>query len=89
MNPTLLAKASKIVPDTQLLINIVRLRVRQLIRGHRPLVAVAPGIGFCDVALIEIAEKKLTSEANPVVNPAGSPAAVINFPAMAAQEKAA
>jgi hypothetical protein len=87
MNPTLLASAGKVVPDTQLLINMVRLRVRQLIRGHRPLVVAAPGIGYCDVALIEIAEKKLTSEANPVVRPEA--AAVIAFPATSAEQKAA
>jgi hypothetical protein len=89
MNPTLLASAVKVVPDTQLLINMVRLRVRQLIRGHRPLIAAAPGVGYCDVALIEIAERKLMSEANPVATPEVLPAAVINFPDEVAQKKAA
>ena len=47
MHPTLLKNASIVVPNAQLLINIVRQRVRQLIRGHRPLIEAAPGMGFC------------------------------------------
>lgn len=89
MNAALLARALKVVPDNQLLINIVRLRVRQLIRGHRPLVAAAPGVGYCDVALLEIAEKKLTSEANPIAVPEAAASAVINFPNGASEKKAA
>lgn len=92
MNSAILARALDIVPDKELLVNIVRLRVRQLAAGHRPLLAVAPGTGLSDVALTEIAEKKLTSEAKTVANfEADAPAAVIDFPAPAprAKQKAA
>ena len=62
MHSTLLKSASIVIPDSQLLINIVRQRVRQLIRGHRPLIEVPPGIGFCDVALSEVIARKLSYE---------------------------
>ena len=63
MHPTLLKSASIVIPNAQLLINIVRQRVRQLIRGHRPLIEAAPGMGFCDVALSEVIARKLSYEA--------------------------
>ena len=81
MNSTILAKASSVVPDKDLLVNIVRLRVRQLVAGHRPLVAVPPGMGLADVALSEVAEGKLSSEAKAASQAAASPApAIITFP---------
>ncbi len=89
MNASLLANATKIVPDTELLINMVRLRVRQLIRGARPLIMAAPGMGFCDVALSEIAAEKLTSEPSIGSNPEAATAAIISFPATATTKKAA
>ena len=70
--------------------NIVRLRVRQLVAGHRPLISVPPGMGLSDVALSEIAEKKLTSESKTAPDPealAGAP--VIPFPSAAAVKKKA
>jgi DNA-directed RNA polymerase subunit omega len=51
--------ASKIVPETQILINMVSRRVRQLNSGSRPLLETDPGEGFADIALREIAEGKL------------------------------
>jgi DNA-directed RNA polymerase subunit K/omega len=62
MNSTILSRAAKIIPDADLLVNVVRLRVRQLVAGHRPLIAVPPGMGLADVALSEIADNKLRSE---------------------------
>ena len=90
MNSIMLARALQIVPEKELLVNIVRLRVRQLAAGHRPLVSVPPGTGLSDVALREIAEKKLTSEAKAVVDFAAEavPAeAIIDFPAPTTRAK--
>ena len=60
MQAQLLEEASKVVPDTQKLINMVSKRVRQLTRGHSPLVDPGPRIIFSDIALREIIEGKLT-----------------------------
>ena len=91
MNATLLTEAFAVVPDRKLLVNIVRLRVRQLVAGHRPLVAVPPGMGLADVALSEIADRKLTSEPNTVEQVGDIAArAIISFPgAVAIKKKAA
>ncbi len=89
MNSTILARASKVVPDTQLLVNIVRLRVRQLTQGHRPLIAAPPGMGMADIALSEIAEDKISSEPSVDAVSAATPAAMIAFPAVVAKRKAA
>jgi DNA-directed RNA polymerase subunit omega len=88
MHSTLLKNASLVIPNTQLLINVVRQRVRQLIRGHRPLIEVAPGMGFCDVALNEIIARKLSYESVPGIKPDASFAPVVNFPTLP-QKKAA
>jgi DNA-directed RNA polymerase subunit K/omega len=82
MNANLLALASGVVPDDKLLINIVRLRVRQLSVGHRPLVLVPPGMGSADVALSEIAGGKIVSEIGTAADAraASRPPAILNFP---------
>ena len=51
--------ASKIVTESQILINMVSRRVRQLNAGSRPLIDVELGEGFADIALQEIAQGKL------------------------------
>ena len=89
MQPTLLKNASLVIPNAQLLINIVRQRVRQLIRGHRPLIAVPPGMGFCDVALSEVIAEKLSYEAVPGVKPDSSFAPIVAFPGVRSDRKAA
>ncbi|MDP9005204.1 MAG: DNA-directed RNA polymerase subunit omega [Verrucomicrobiota bacterium] len=89
MHNTLLKDASVVIPSAQLLINIVRQRVRQLIRGHRPLVNVPPGMGFSDVALSEIIAKKLSYEAVPGVRPDSSFAPIVAFPGLPSDKKAA
>jgi DNA-directed RNA polymerase subunit omega len=61
MNARLLAGASKVIPLTDLLVNVVSRRVRQLAQGHRPLVVAPPGMGAADIALTEIIEGKLSS----------------------------
>jgi len=89
MHSTLLKSASTVIPNSQLLINVVRQRVRQLIRGHRPLIEAAPGMGFCDIALSEVIAGKLSYEASPGVKPDSSFAPIVNFPGAPPEKKAA
>lgn len=88
MNPTLLKHAVARIPETELLINMVRLRVRQLIQGQRALVVTPPGMGFSDIALSEIGAGKLSFEAS-LTPGAVVPAPVIVFPKTTAHRKAA
>lgn len=85
MNSILLSNASKVVPNTGLLVNMVRQRVRQLLGGSRPTLLLPPGLGLSDIALSEIAAEKLSSE--PVVGPPA--VAVINFPSVKPAMKSA
>ncbi|CAA9269583.1 MAG: hypothetical protein AVDCRST_MAG42-3370 [uncultured Chthoniobacterales bacterium] len=89
MNSTILSRASIVIPDKELLVNIVRLRVRQLNAGHRPLVAVPPGMGLSDVALSEIADNKLTSESTAAPDADALAAPIITFPGTPATKKKA
>jgi DNA-directed RNA polymerase subunit omega len=89
MHPALLKSASSVIPNPQLLINVVRQRVRQLIRGHRPLIEAPPGMGFCDVALSEVIARKLSYEAAPGVKPDSSFASIVTFPSVPSEKKAA
>jgi len=89
MHTVLLKSASTVIPNSQLLINIVRQRVRQLIRGHRPLIEAPPGMGFCDIALSEVIARKLTYEVAPGVKPDGSFAPIVTFPSVPSKKKAA
>ena len=89
MHTTLLKNASIVIPNTPLLINIVRQRVRQLIRGHRPLIEVAPGMGFCDVALSEVIAKKLSYQEVPGLKPDATFAPIVSFPTLPSEKKAA
>lgn len=50
------------VNSTEILVNMVSQRVKQLGMGYRPLVPVDPRMTFMDVALKEIAEEKLSYE---------------------------
>jgi DNA-directed RNA polymerase subunit omega len=50
------------IPGPELLINVVRRRVRQLIQGHRPLTQTDARMDFSDIALKEISEGKLSYE---------------------------
>ena len=78
MNANLIAAASKVIPSTELLVNVVSRRVRQLTFGHRPLVVVPPGMLAADIALTEIIGGKLTSE--PAVDEDSAEAHVVSFP---------
>ena len=89
MQATLLKSATLVIPNEQALVNVVRQRVRQLIRGHRPLVAVPPGMGFADVALSEIIAQKLGFEAAPGIKPDNSFVPIVTFPGTTPEKKAA
>ncbi len=74
MNTVYLERAKSREPNVPRLINMVSLRVKQLIAGERPLVK--PDSVFMerlDLALKEIAEGKLTSEMVYVEKPEASP----------------
>lgn len=55
--------ALKVLPDPNLLINVVSRRVKQLKRGSRPLVESLEKLAPEDIALREIIEQKITVEA--------------------------
>jgi DNA-directed RNA polymerase subunit omega len=62
MTAQLLQEAAKVIPNQQVLINVVSKRVRQLGIGHRPLVEAMPKSSLTDIALKEIIAGKLTFE---------------------------
>ena len=90
MNATLLKNATRVIPDEQALVNVVRQRVRQLVRGHRPLLGVPPGMGFADIALSEVIAEKLGYEAAPGIKLDNSFApSLVTFPGGTPEKKAA
>jgi DNA-directed RNA polymerase subunit omega len=62
MTTQLLQEAAQVIPNQQLLINVVSKRVRQLGLGHRPMVEAGPRASLTDIALKEIIAGKLTYE---------------------------
>src|SRR5689334_24713011 len=70
MTAQLLQEAAQVIPNQQLLINVVSRRVRQLGLGHRPLVEATPRSSLTDIALREIIGGKLTFELTPETRPA-------------------
>ena len=63
MTTQLLQEAAQVIPNQQLLINVVSKRVRQLGLGHRPMVETMPRMSLTDIALKEIVAGKLAYEA--------------------------
>jgi len=59
MKTELVEKASEVVEDSTLLINMVSKRVRQLNNGRSPLITVVERLGAADIALTEIIEGKI------------------------------
>lgn len=59
MNRELVENASAVMPDPQILINMVSRRVKQLNDGRSPLVPTVPTMGAADIALTEIIEGKI------------------------------
>jgi DNA-directed RNA polymerase subunit omega len=79
MKSNLVKAASEVIPNQQILVNMVSRRVRQLCIGHRPLVEFIPGLGHADIALSEIAAGKLTFESTLGEN-GNAPTQVVEFP---------
>ncbi|MEI6399641.1 MAG: DNA-directed RNA polymerase subunit omega [Pseudomonadota bacterium] len=69
MKAQYIEEASKVIPETHVLINMVSRRVRQLSAGSRPLIDAALSLGLADVALLEIAQGKIVL-AEPLVDAA-------------------
>ena len=86
MKTELVTAAIKAVPNQQILVNMVSRRVRQLAFGHRPMVEFVPGLGHADVALMEIAQGKLSYELDPENAPAELPE-VVDFPGVTGRKK--
>jgi DNA-directed RNA polymerase subunit omega len=59
MKSDLLEKASEIVTDPLVLVNLVSQRVKQLNSGRSPLIPTRPSMGMADIALTEIIEGKI------------------------------
>lgn len=65
MNAELCRKALEKVGNPNILVNLISRRVRQLTTSggaSRPLIADTAGMGFADVALLELIEDKMTWE---------------------------
>jgi DNA-directed RNA polymerase subunit omega len=80
MKSNLVKAASEVIPNQQILVNMVSRRVRQLCVGHRPLVEFIPGLGHADIALSEIAAGKLAFESTLDQNGNEAATQVVEFP---------
>lgn len=89
MNVDLLHAAGAIVCNDQIVVNVVRLRVRQLSQGHRPLVDAPPGTGTADIALMEIIQNKIRFAPAVEADDAIPLPAVLKFPHVRAKKIAA
>jgi DNA-directed RNA polymerase subunit K/omega len=92
MKPNLVKAAAEVIPNRQILVNMVSRRVRQLCLGYRPMVEFVPGFGHADIALSEIAAGKLTFESTLNQNAQDAAPQVVEFPAVVvkkAKKKAA
>jgi len=86
MRTELVIAAAKVVPNEQILVNMVSRRVRQFTIGHRPMVEFVPGLGHADVALMEIAAGKLSFEFK-VENGSAKSIEVVEFPGVIVSKK--
>ncbi|MEM9016274.1 MAG: DNA-directed RNA polymerase subunit omega [Verrucomicrobiota bacterium] len=64
MRSDLVEKASEIIPEPPVLINLVSARVKQLNMGRSPLVQTDHRMGAADIALTEIIEGKIAVDEN-------------------------
>ncbi|MCR6656362.1 MAG: DNA-directed RNA polymerase subunit omega [Opitutus sp.] len=62
MRDDYIKEALKVIPDPNVLINVVSRRVKQLRRGNRPLVESLEKLSSEDVALREVIEGKISFE---------------------------
>lgn len=65
MRTDLVEKASKIITDPQILVNVVSQSVEQINAGRSPLVPTTPHMGIANIALMEIIEGKITYDNAP------------------------
>lgn len=72
-----LQAALKIIEDPNILVNVVSVRVKQLRRGHRPLVESLEKLSLPDTALREIAEGRISYE---LASPITRESAQLTFP---------
>jgi DNA-directed RNA polymerase subunit omega len=88
MKADLVKAASEVITNQQILVNMVSRRVRQLLLGHRPLVEHVVGLREADIALTEIAKRKLTFESTFGQNGGAEIAArVVPFPGVTVAKK--
>jgi DNA-directed RNA polymerase subunit omega len=87
MKAHLVQAASEVIPNQQILVNMVSRRVRQLTLGHRPMVEFVPGLGHADIALSEIAAGKLVYESTFGQNGKAAAAEVVQFPGIIVEKK--
>ena len=62
MRDEYIREAQKVIPDPNILINVISRRVKQLRRGSRPLVESLDKLSPEDVALREVIEGKISYE---------------------------
>jgi len=62
MRDDYLKEAQKVIPDPNILVNVVSRRVKQLKRGSRPLVESLEKLSPEDIALREVIEGKIDHE---------------------------
>lgn len=89
MNVDLLHAAGAIVSNDHTLVNVVRLRVRQLSQGHRPLIVAPPRAGTADIALMEIIHNRISFAPAVEANDAIALPAVLEFPDVRVKKKVA
>ena len=59
MNDEYLSQANEAIEDKMVLVNIASKRARELARGSNPMVKIQKGESYVDIALHEIAVKKI------------------------------
>jgi DNA-directed RNA polymerase subunit omega len=90
MQSHLLEEASKVITNPQVLVNVISRRVKQLTAGHRPLIEVnSARMGFCDIALTEVIQLKLSYELVAPPVPGAVPPGVVAVAVFAPKKLAA
>jgi DNA-directed RNA polymerase subunit omega len=89
MNALLVKAANEVIPNQQILVNMLSRRVRQLAFGHRPLVENTIGLREADIALTEIIQGKLTYESTFGQNGKDQTSEVVVFPGVIKMRKKA
>lgn len=62
MRDEYIKSAAKVIPNPNILVNVISLRVKQLRQGSRPLVESLEKLSLEDTALREVAEGKISYE---------------------------